>query len=165
MPRGHYPRNQKDDPRDEEMRKMQAQLEGLTLLVQRVLSSDDRPAAISQAEVEKKAPPLESVTDERKRFEAAWAAEERVTIMLSPTQDDVSIRDDARARLKNPNLDYLPRVHQINGIQLAIPVGQMYSVPLSIAAKIAYEQNPWQARGITPPVTFDQAEARMGLVA
>src|SRR5207237_7757326 len=87
-----------EDPRDEQIRKMQAQLEGLTILVQRVLASDDQGAALSQADVEKNAPPLEPVADERARILAAWDAEERVMISIAPDVNDQRAREALQAQ-------------------------------------------------------------------
>jgi hypothetical protein len=151
-----------EDPRDEMLREMRAELDDFKIIARRLLA--DQPAPMpSREELEKRVPMLEPVADERQRFEAAWAAEPKVMVIIAPNADDERIRNDARARLRNPDLDYLPRTHQINGIQLHIPVGSPHMVPQSIADKIAYESNPWKARGITAPITFDQAEQRIGV--
>lgn len=151
-----------EDPRDAMLREMRAELDDFKVIARRLFN--DQPAPMpTREELEKRAPMLEPIEDERKRFMVAWAAEPKVWVMIAPNADDEKIRNDARARLKNPDLDYLPRTHQVNGIQLHIPVGEQTSVPQSIADKIAYEANPWKARRITPPVTFDQAEQRIGV--
>lgn len=154
-----------DDPRDEEISKLREELGDLARLVTRVLASADQPAAVSQAEAEKKAEPLEPKENERARILAYWESEEKVLISIAPTSDDTRIRDDARARFRDPTLDYLPRTFQVNGVQLAVPVGRLTRVPLSIAQLYEYMLNPWQARGIQPPVTFDENEARIGIAA
>lgn len=151
------------DPRDEMLREMRAELDDFKVIARRLLAADDKNAALSQAEAEARAPMLEPLEDERKRIMAHWESEEKVMISIAPTVDDDRIRNDARARLKDPTLPYLPRMFQVNGVQLAIPVGTLTKVPLSIAQLYEYTLNPWAARQITPPVTFDEAEQRVGL--
>lgn len=163
------PEDRSEDPRDvalaellETVRTLQADY---TVLARRVLAAEDQPAALSQVEFEKKAAPLEPVESERARILAAWDAEEKVLISIAPDANDTKIRDDARARLRDPNLDFLPRTFQVNGVQLAVPVGRLTRVPMSIAQLYEYMTNPWAARQITPPITFDQAELRIGVAA
>jgi hypothetical protein len=86
-----------------------------------------------------------------------------VQIVISPNADDEKIRNDARARLRQPDLDYLPRTFQVNGVQISVPVGEQTSVPESIAALHAYTVNPLKARHIVAPITFAQAEQRIGV--
>lgn len=152
-----------EDPRDAQMRQMAAQIEGLTLLVKSALTS----TADARKELEAKAPPLEPIESERERIIAAWA-EERASgrveaIFIAPDENDQKAAQALAARGLEPV--FPPMLFQINGVQLAIPKGESYVVPASIAAMYRYMTNPWRARGVHAPITFEQAEARLGLAS
>ena len=178
MPRGNYQRQAFGPERDAALEALRAELADLRTqissrasiedMLARIVAAGDKPATISQQEAEAKAPPLEPVADERARILAAWDAEEKVLLSIAPDQNDERARLALQANAKRAGQDpegvgYPPRTFQVNGVQLHIPVGELTHVPRSIADLYAYTLNPWKARGVTKPITFEQAETRMGL--
>ena len=149
------------DPRDLELEQLRAEVSGLSALVRRVLSEREVTAAQTIAEREKAAPMLEPVETERERIMAAWRAEPKVQIFIAP--DDNDKRAAAALVAKGLPSEFPPMVFQVNGVQLAVPKGKPTTVPESIAALYSYMLDPWSARGIVKPYTFEEAEARLGV--
>lgn len=132
----------------------------MAILGQRGQDSAD---ALSQKQAEEnlaKQQPLESVTSERDRIMAAWAAEPRVGIIIAPDEDDKRALQAMRQR--GADAGYPPRLFKVNGVELAINVGKPVQVPASIADLYAHTMNPWAAQSVLPPVTFEENEARLG---
>lgn len=142
---------------ESEVEALRAEVRGLTTLVRNVLAERDTlPAPAAPADP----PPLEPIANERDRILAAWAAESKVSIFIAPDDNERRIRDEMVA--KGAASEFPPRVFQVNGVQLAVPVGKSTTVPESIAAMYEYMLNPWAAQQKQPPPTFEQVEARMG---
>lgn len=144
------------DARDAAMAEMQAQIQGLTVLVSNVLGARGANIAVAPTPPV----PLEPVANERDRILAAWAAEPRVSIFIAPDENDQRAANEMAARGLEP--EFPPRVFQVNGVQLAVPVGESTTVPESIAALHAYMLNPWKSQHKVKPVTADVIFARMG---
>ena len=157
MPRDEQPGASAPDPRDIELEQLRAEVSGLSALVRRVLSERE----VTVAEKEKAAPALEPVETERERIMAAWRSEPKVQIFIAP--DDNDKRAAAALVARGLPSEFPPMVFQVNGVQLAVPKGKPTAVPESIAALYSYMLDPWSARGIVRPITFDEAEARLGV--
>jgi hypothetical protein len=157
MPKDEQPSDQPAaDPRDLEMDAMRQQLQGLTILVRSVLG--ERVADVQVAPAPP--PPLEPRESERDRVLAYWASEPRVAIFIAPDDNDRRAADDLQAR-RLP-AEFPPRVFQVNGVQIAVPVGEQTTVPQSIAAMYEYMLNPWKAQQKQRPLTFEAIAARLG---
>jgi hypothetical protein len=101
------------------------------------------------------AEPLETHAGERERMLAYWASEERVTIVIQPDEDD------KKAALAHKTREFPPMVFKVNGVEIAVPKGRMTKVPQSIADLWMYMLDPWSARSVAKPHTFEDAEARL----
>ena len=106
--------------------------------------------------------PLEPHASEIERFSKAWAAEPKDQIFINPDGTEETVRLQVTRKL-GTEAPYPPRHFQINGIGVDLPVNEFVSVPASIAALYQHTVNPYLGRGVVKPITFDQAEARMGL--
>jgi hypothetical protein len=143
------------DARDLELAEMRQQLQGLTTLVSAVLAARDTSVVAPTPP-----PPLEARETERDRVLAAWAAEPRTAIFIAPDENDRRAADDLQAR--GLPAEFPPRIFQVNGVQLAVPVGESTTVPESIAAMYSYMLNPWKSQQKQKPLTFDAIAARLG---
>jgi hypothetical protein len=144
------------DARDLELAEMRQQLAGLTTLVRSVLAANVADVTAERTPP----PPLEPQETERDRVLKAWAAEPRVAIFIAPDDNDRRAADDLAAR-KLPAV-FPPRVFQVNGVQIAVPVGEQTTVPQSIAAMYEYMLNPWKSQQQQKPLTFEAIAARLG---
>lgn len=144
------------DSRDAEIAEMRSQLQGLTTLVSAVLAARGPDIQVAPTPPV----PLESVESERDRILNAWAAEPRVAIFIAPDENDRRAAEDLQAR--GFPATFPPHIFQVNGVQLAVPVGESTTVPASIAALYEYTLNPWKAQQKLKPLTFDVIAARMG---
>lgn len=149
------PEDRAPDPRDVEIDSLRAEVSGLSALVRRVLADRDAPVAKPEP------PQLEPVENERARILAAWAAEPRVSIFIAPDENDQRAANDMAAKTGKAS-EFPPRVFKVNGVELAVSVGQSVTVPESIGALYEYTLNPWKSQHKVKPLTFDQIEARMG---
>lgn len=146
-------------PETSDVEALRAEVRGLTSLVRSVLAEREvTPLADREAEIAKRQP-LEPRESERDRILNAWSAEPRVAIFIAPDENETRIRDERVAR--GLPSEFPPRTFQVNGVQLAVPVGKSTSVPESIAAMYEYMLNPWQSQQKLPPLTFEQMEARL----
>lgn len=140
----------------EQLAALQAQVETLTSLLSGTLGDTEGRKKAEERIAERQ--PLEPAASERDRILAFWAAEPRVQIHVAPTEDEQKAAKAMKTR------EFPPRIFQVNGVQMALPVGKITTVPESIAALYAYTLDPWSARRDPKPHTFEEAEERLALV-
>lgn len=149
------------ETRDERDSDLEALRQEVALLRARM---DGSAQGVQQA-LAAKAPPLEPVENERDRILNAWATERAAgqveAIFIPPDDNDKRAAEALGAKGLDPV--FPPQIFQVNGVQVAVPKGESTTVPASIAAIYRYMTNPWKARGVIKPLTFDQNEARLGL--
>src|SRR5688572_15659894 len=111
----------------------QAMQQQLVTLMAGQQQQNERRAAVATKEE------LERVARKQSATRAAWAQEPQEPVWIEPDIDERRVGEAHNGEMP-------PRVFQINGIQYAIKVGEVTSVPSSIAALVRHTQGAHKRR-------------------